>query len=43
MLENDCVYIRDFTVLILRYSEVDLKLTYYNKKALLHFKNVTFC
>ena len=42
ILENNYVYIRDSTVLILKYSKVDLELTYYSKKALLHFKNVTF-
>ena len=42
MLENNYVYTRDSTVLILRYSKVDLKLTYHSKKALLYLKNVTF-
>jgi len=42
-LENNYIYIRDFTVPILRYNEVDLKLIYYGKKALLHLKNVMFC
>jgi len=43
VLENDCVYTRDSTVPILKYGEIDLELTYYSKKVLLHFKNVTFC
>jgi len=43
VLENNYVYIRDSIVLILKYSEIDLKLTYYSKKALLYLKNVTFC
>jgi len=41
--ENDYVYIKDSTILILRYSKIDLKLTYHSKKAFLHLKNVTFC
>ena len=41
--ENNYVYTRDSTVPILRYGEIDLKLTYYSKKVLLYLKNVTFC
>jgi len=43
VLENDYVYAKDSTVPILKYSEIDLELTYYGKKALLYLKNVTFC
>jgi len=42
ILENDYIYTRDSTVLILKYGKIDLKLTYHSKKVLLHLKNVTF-